>query len=333
MSYYQKEPLLKRLNNVWDKIISYDNLMLALQKAARGKKKRRSVRRVLQKADYYITMLHEQLVSGAYKTSPYSIITLFVPKERKIFRLPFFPDRIVHHAIMNVMEPYWTDRFIYHSYACRQGKGQHKGSRKCMDYARKYRYCLKCDISKFFPSVDHIILKQIVRHKVKDKHLLKLFDEIIDSVNGNPYTTDGKNIPIGNLLSQWFGNLYLNELDTFVKHTLRVKPYIRYSDDFILFSNDKDELHKCLEAIRTFLDTKLKLRLSKGSVFPVSRGIDFLGYRHFPNYILLRKRTVKKWKRFFKRLQYPPTKRNCAQLASFNGIVRHANSYNFRNSL
>ena len=290
---------MKRLNNVWSMIIDKDNLRLALQKAAKGKKRRPSVRKILNNSDFYIDKLYNSLKAGTYKTSRYSIITLFVPKERKIFRLPFYPDRIVHHAIMNIMEPYWDSQFIYHSYACRKGKGQHKGSTKCMDYARKYKYVLKCDISKFFPSVDHTVLKSILRRKIKDKQLLSLFDEVIDSVNGNPYTPDGKNIPIGNLLSQWFGNLYLNELDVFVKHTLRVHPYIRYSDDFILFSNDKSELHNCLIEIRNFLDIKLKLKLSKGSVFPVSRGIDFLGYRHFPDYVLLRKRTVKKWKRFF----------------------------------
>ena len=324
---------MKRLNNVWSMIIDKDNLRLALQKAAKGKKQRPSVRKILNNTELYIDKLYNSLKAGTYKTSKYSIITLFVPKERKIFRLPFYPDRIVHHAIMNIMESFWDSQFIYHSYACRQGKGQHKGSTKCMDYARKYKYVLKCDISKFFPSVDHAILKVILRRKIKDKRLLSLFDEVIDSVNGNPYTPDGKNIPIGNLLSQWFGNLYLNELDVFVKHTLRVHPYIRYSDDFILFSNDKAELHNCLIEIRNFLDTKLKLKLSKGSVFPVSRGIDFLGYRHFPDYVLLRKRTVKKWKRFFKKLELPPTRRNVAQLASFNGIVCHANTYNFRQDI
>lgn len=194
-------------------IIDKDNLRLALQKAAKGKKRRPSVRKILNNSDFYIDKLYNSLKAGTYKTSKYSIITLFVPKERKIFRLPFYPDRIVHHAIMNIMEPYWDSQFIYHSYACRKGKGQHKGSMKCMDYARKYKYVLKCDISKFFPSVDHTVLKAILRRKIKDKQLLSLFDEVIDSVNGNPYTPDGKNIPIGNLLSQWFGNLYLNELD------------------------------------------------------------------------------------------------------------------------
>ena len=324
---------MKRLGHVWEQIISPDNLREAIRKAARGKRRRANVARVLDNVDTHVSALHELLASGQYRTSQYNVKIIYEPKERQIFCLPFYPDRIVHHAVMNVLESYWDKKLIYDTYSCRKGKGQHKGSTRCMEHVRKYRYVLKGDVSKFYPSIDHVVMKGILRRHFKDAKLLALLDEIIDSANTTGTHPEGKNCPIGNLLSQWFGNLYLGELDTFVKQELRCKPYIRYCDDFVLFSNDKNQLHEWRTRIEEFLADKLKLKLSKRAVFPVSHGIDFLGYRHFPEKVLVRKRTVRKWRQFFARLVLPPTRHQVAQLCSFHGIMSWAQSFNLRTAL
>lgn len=218
---------------------------------------------------------------------------------------------------------------ISDSYACRVGKGQHAGSKRCMQHVRRYKYCLKCDVSKFYPSLDHVVLKHIIRKKIKDKQVLKLLDGIIDSV------PNGKNVPIGNYLSQWFGNLYLNELDMLVKHKFKIKPYIRYCDDFVLFSDSKQHLHYLAKEIKDFMESYLLLRLSKCEVFPTKHGVDFLGYRHFPSgYILVRKTTAKRIKKRMRTLVAQlrsgnlTAQRARSKVASTEGWLRHANSRN-----
>lgn len=324
---------MKRLGHIWYKVISKENLRLALHNAARGKTSRSSVMRVLENEEYYIDKLHTMLATGTFTTSKYSIRTIYEPKQRDIYCLPFFPDRIVHHAIMNVLEESWDKSLIYDTYSCRKGKGQHRGSTRCMSFVHKYGYVLKCDISKFYPSVDHEVLKKILRRKIKDIYLLKLLDDIIDSANYCGTTPVGKNVPIGNLLSQWFGNLYLNELDRYIKNELKCKAYIRYCDDFVLFADDKQMLHQWRDKIRVFIETKLKLKFSKCAIYPTTQGVDFLGYRHFNGYLLLRKRTARKWRSFFNRLFLPPTRKVVSQIASFLGIVQWANCFNFKRSL
>ena len=200
---------MKRHNNLFDKIVDKDNLLLAYKKAKKHKNWQQKVIRVEKDLDNLIEGLRLSLINGTYKTAEYRTKKIYEPKERTIYVLPFYPDRIVHHAIMNILEPIWDNLFISDSYACRNGKGQHKGSQKCMEFVRKNKYCLKCDISKFYPSINHEILKLIIRKKIKCKRTLNLLDTIIDSIDGET------NIPIGNYLSQWFGNLYLNELDMF----------------------------------------------------------------------------------------------------------------------
>ena len=230
---------------------------------------------------------------------------------------------------MNILEPIFDKLMIKDSYACRKGKGQHAGSTRCMEMVRRNKYCLKCDISKFYPSVNHAVLKRIIRHKIKDKELLALLDEIIDS------THTETNVPIGNYLSQWFGNLYMNEIDKYVKQTLHFKDYIRYCDDFCFFSNDKDELRKIRAWLPEYLNTQLKLRLSKCQLFPTSQGVDFLGYRHFPRYILVRKRTAKRIKRHLRETMHllrqgritPETAKS--KIASAKGWIQHANAHNY----
>ena len=198
-----------------------------------------------------------------------------------------------------------------------------------MEYVRKYSYCLKCDVSKFYPNVNHSVLKEIIRRKIKDQKLLNLLDEIIDSAEGDT------NVPIGNYLSQWFGNLYLNELDMLLKHKYHVKHYLRYCDDFLIFSDDKQYLNVMAEIIKEFLENTLKLKLSKCNLFPVTQGVDFLGYRHFPQgYILVRKSTAKRMKKRLKGVLWEFKHRKItkdqliAKLASTEGWLKHATAHN-----
>jgi RNA-directed DNA polymerase len=228
-----------------------------------------------------------------------------------------------------VVEPIWDRLFIDQSYACRNGKGIHSGSKQVMEYIRTHKYCLKCDISKFYPSIRHDVLSGIIRRKIKCRDTLWLIDEILYSIGG------GQNTPIGNYTSQWFGNLYLNELDMHVKHIWKVRAYLRYCDDFCLFSNDKAELKDWAVGIREFVGEKLGLRLSKCDLFPVSRGVDFLGYRHFPGgYVLLRKRTAKRMQRRLRALPAMLAKGRITSetarsvVASARGWMKWANTWN-----
>lgn len=320
---------MKRLGNVFDSVASPENLELAFRKACRGKGWQNKVKHVKKHAPRLLKLLHEQLTKGTYRVSQYHTKTIYEPKRRLIHILPLYPDRIVQHAVMNVLEDYWDAKMVSDSYACRIGKGQHKGSLRCMTLCRQYKYVLKCDISKFYPSLDHDLLKRIVREKLKDERLLKILDDIIGSMPG------GVGVPIGSYLSQWFGNLYMNKLDMWIKHEKRQKAYVRYCDDFVVFSNDKQHLHALKQEIVEFCDKVLKLRLSKGEVFPCTQGIDFLGYRHFPDgKILLRKSTAKRMKRRMAHLEsdmqkgkFTPEQAR-AKIASARGWMKHARTHN-----
>lgn len=274
------------------------------------------------------------LINGEFKTSTYKISKIYEPKERIIYILPFYPDRIVHHAIMNVVAPIWDKLFIYHSYSCRVKKGPIKGSIHTMELVQKYDYCLKCDIRKFYPSINHELLKRVIRLRIKDKRVLKLLDDIIDSVEGET------NIPIGNYISQWFGNLFMTTLDMQVKHVWKISAYLRYCDDFCFFSNSKEELNLIKEKLIVFLRDTLSLELSKCDLFKTTQGVDFLGYRHFPNgVILVRKSTAKRQKRKMCQLDKDLDagligKRSArSKIASAHGICSHANAYNLEKSL
>ena len=287
---------MRRHNNLFDQITSADNLWLAYRKARKGKTSKSAVKRFDLAPEKRLARIQSQLIDGSFNTSRYQTKWVFEPKQRLIYVLPFNPDRIVQHAIMNVIEPIWDRMLISDSYACRSGKGIHAGSRRVMEFVRRYKYCLKCDISKFYPSVDHDILFGIIQRKIKCSRTLELLRNIIYSIGG------GKNVPIGNYTSQWFGNLYLNELDQYLKHEWRIKPYVRYCDDFVLFADDKAFLNRMSAVIKDFVCNRLSLTLSKCDLFPVTQGVDFLGYRHFRNYLLLRKSTATRIRRRLKLL-------------------------------
>lgn len=324
----------KTCNGLYEKISDFENLHGAYLKARRCKRYRKEVLLFTRNVEEELLTLQEELVSGTYMTGQYRRFMVFEPKQREILALPF-RDRVVHHAICTIIEPLFERRFIFDSYGCRVGKGTHSGSARLVDFLRRAQrvwdtvYCLKADISKFFPSVDHGDLKRVIRRIIRCKRTLKLLDEIIDSIPGQ------KGIPIGNLTSQIFANVYLDELDHFVKEKLQVKFYIRYMDDFVLLHSDKKLLHYCKAEIATFLKEELKLGLNaKTSVFPISRGVDFLGYRTWPTHKLLRKRSVIGMRRRLKKLS-ERYRRGAITLedirpiiASWLGHTKHANSYN-----
>lgn len=283
---------MKRIGNIWEKIVDRDNISRALYNAAEGLRKRKSVVWHLDHADETVDAIREILLSGKFKTANYRSRTIKEPKEREIFILPFFPDRIVQHAVVDVVAPLvWEPTFIYDSYACRKGKGAHRGVVRTARFVRSNKYDFKYDIRGFYRHIDHGVMKEIVRKKIKDERVLALLDDIIDSYPGDT------NCPIGNLTSQWFGNLYLNELDHYVKEELGVKCYIRYCDDFHVFGNYKSEMRWWDVCIAAFVKDILKLEFSKRSLSQTRNGCDFLGYRIFKDKILLRKSTALRMKR------------------------------------
>jgi len=323
---------MRRHGNLWSSIVSQENIVCSYKKAIKKKSKKKNILKFQENLEENLERVRFGLAGKTFTTSKYKEKTIYEPKQRIIYVLPFAPDRVVQHSLMSIIQPIWEGLFIGDSYACRIGKGIHAGSTRTMEFVRRNKYVLKCDISKFYPSVNQKILYDIVQKKIKCDDTLWLFYDIIHSFPG------GKNVPIGNYTSQWFGNLYLNELDHYVKGCLQAKfgqiDYIRYCDDFCLFNDDKKVLHECAKLMKEFLESKLELKFSKCDVFPVSHGVDFLGYRHFNNYILLRKSTTKRVCRRLERLPilYASGRitAECyrSSVGSTWGWLKHANSHN-----
>lgn len=306
-----------------------ENLLEADEKARRGKRKSYGVRLHDRNREANLARLRESLLSGTFRTSAYSMFTIHEPKERLIYRLPYYPDRIVHHAVMNVLEPVWMSVFTADTYSCIKKRGIHaaagKLKRALRDDPEGTRYCLKMDIRKFYPSIDHDMLKSIIRKKIKDKRLLVLLDEIIVSAPG---------VPIGNYLSQYFANLYLTYLDHWVKEVKHVRHYYRYADDIVILSLDKSELNKLRKEIADYLSV-LHLELKPNwQVFPVeARGIDFLGYVFFPTHTRLRKSIKQRMFRTAGRMARASPEKILPRFAAWNGWMKHCNSKNLKRKL
>jgi RNA-directed DNA polymerase len=293
---------------MFNEICSFENLHSAYLKARKCKRYRDEILKFGFNLEENLLKLQEELLNQSYQHGGYREFIVCDSKKRKIKAAPF-RDRVVHHALCNVIESIFDKGFIFDSYACREGKGTHKAVKRLEKFLKsisdrahralknKKIYCLECDISKYFDSINHEILLKIIEKKIADKNTLWLIREILSSsYEKGPWT----GIPIGNLTSQLFANVYLNELDQFAKHTLKMGYYIRYMDDFLVLDFDKKKLHKIKKQIRAFLRNKLKLELhpKKANIFPTNKGIDFLGYQVFNTYRLLRKSTVQ---RFIKR--------------------------------
>lgn len=283
---------MKRIGYLYQQVYDMDNLRLADRKARRGKEKSYGVKKHILHCEENLQLLHEQLKNKTFKTSKYYIFKINEGKERDIYRLPYFPDRIVHHAIMNVLEPIWLSVFTYNTYSCIKGRGIEGCAKRNDKIIKKYRgrelYCLKIDIKKFYPSIDHDVLKTLVRKKIKDKDLLWLIDEIIDSAPG---------VPIGNYLSQYLANLTLAYMMHYVNEVLLVLS-LEYADDIVFFSDNKETLHKVFQDVKKYVEETLHLVI-KGNyqIFPIAinrydkhgRALDYVGYKFFREQKLIRK--------------------------------------------
>jgi retron-type reverse transcriptase len=319
---------MKRIGNLYEKVISLDNLRLADEKARKGKLHSYGVQLHDKNREANLLALHESLKNQTFKTSKYHIFTIFEPKEREIFRLPYYPDRITHHAIMNILEPIWVSLFNKNTYSCIKNRGIHAAA-KDVKFALKNdsdgtRYCLKIDVRKFYPSIDHEILKQVIRRRIKDKRLLWLLDGIIDSVPTG--------VPIGNYLSQYFANVYLAYFDHWLKEEKQVKHYWRYADDIVILAPNKEVLQNLLHEIRAYMHDNLNLKVKRNyQVFPVdARGIDFLGYVFYHSHTLLRKsikqRLFRRVAKLRKRKVAPSKEAYKQQICSWWGWCKYCDS-------
>ncbi len=324
---------MKTYGNLYDDIISLPNLYRAFIQAKAGKKDKTYLE-YSKNLHENMWKLHEDLLFMRYNPSAYTTFYVNDYKRRKI-TAPDFRDHIVHHAIHNLVEQIYDASFIYDSYACRKGKGTHKAFFRLKKFMNRFSsdaYFIKCDITKYFYSVNHIVLKQILRGKITDEKLIWLFSKIIDSYHEDNLTMQG--IPIGNLTSQLFANVYLNELDNYVKKGLLFRNYIRYVDDFVILSNNKQELQSAFYKIKKYLsdDLSLTLKKKKCQLNKLSFGVDFLGYVAFKRYSRVRTRN---YRRFKSRISRKIRSVKCRHIdissvnssfASYLGHLRHTDS-------
>lgn len=303
---------MKTYKHLYPALTHYANLHGAYRKARRGKRLRRDVAAFEFNADWELLTLQEELLSGDYHPGPYRHFDIYETKPRRISAAPF-RDRVIHHALCNVLDPIWEPRFIHDSYACRKGKGSHAALDRCTHFARRHRYVLQANIVQFFPSIDLEILYEILARKVVCPQTRTLIRKILDSGKGihdEAYRmqwfpgddllalTRHRGLPIGNQTSQFWANVYLHELDEFVKRELRCGAYLRYCDDFLLFADDKPTLHRWQAALEEKLvDLRLKIHPHKTTIQPVSTGIPFLGFRAFPDHRRLSRDNALRFKR------------------------------------
>lgn len=293
----------KRLKNIYPLIYATENLVRSQYNAQKGKGDRAEIRNFNSNICDNLACLYSMLADESYIPGEYRIKTIYEPKERVIMIAPFFPDRVIHHCIINVLGGVWMKTFIANTYACIKGRGMYK----CMEDIHKVllndrigtEYCLKIDIKKFYDNVDHSALKQIIRYRVSDEQMLRLLDKIIDS-NGNE-----KGLPIGNYTSQYLANLYLSYFDHWIKEDLRVRYYYRYMDDIVILHNSKVVLHDLLDKMGLYLASELKLEIKHNwQIFPVdSRGIDYVGFKQNHYGILLRKGILMRFYKKFDRVR------------------------------
>lgn len=318
-------------------LIRIENIFQAWNEFKVGKRKKKDVQVYERNLEDNLFTLHEELRKKIYKHGKYEEFYVHDPKRRHIHKASV-QDRVLHHLLYKYLYPLYDINFIFDSYSCRLEKGTHKGIKRLEQFTRKVSknytktsFALKLDIKKFFASVDHEVLSKLFYRNIKDKDILGLLSEVLNSFNSE--VGEGKGIPLGNLTSQIFANIYMNELDQFIKHNLKVKYYLRYADDFLLLSNSKKELENCLPSIREFLEKELELELHPNKIIfrELDWGIDFLGYIVLPHYILPRTKTKK---RLFKKLKEKIGEENFDQsLQSYLGYLTHANSFKLTQKL
>jgi len=283
---------------IFDEVTSLPGLFSAWNEFRKGKERKLDVQQFFLDLETNIISLYRKIKDGIYKHSDYISFFICDPKLRNIHKAEV-TDRVLHHLIVRHIEPFFEESFIFDSYSSRDGKGTHRAIKRLKNFCltltknkTRTAWALKCDVKKFFDSIDHEILLSLVRKKVKDAKLMDIIEEIVRSYNKEP----GKGIPLGNLTSQLFSNVYLNQFDHFAKRELGAKYYVRYADDFIILDREKEKLEKIVPILNNFLETKLKLHLHPDKTFirKIHQGIDFLGCIVFPTHIILRTKTKRR---------------------------------------
>jgi RNA-directed DNA polymerase len=336
-------------------IFSFSNIYRAYLDCRKNKRNTINALRFEINAEENIIALERSLKNKSYRPSRSILFAAKKPKLREIFAADF-KDRIVHHLLISHLEETWERVFIYDSYACRVNKGTHAATQRLQKFCRRMpsrSYFLQLDIKDFFTSINKEILFNLIEKKINDPDILWLTKTILFWDCTKSYVAKGsrsilssvpfnkslfgkdnaRGLPIGNLTSQFFANIYMNELDQFVKHTLRARYYIRYVDDFVLLSQSREELLEWKEVIKNFLSTRLQLTLhpKRQKLQPISNGIDFLGYIIRPRYILVRRRVVNNFKAKIRLLKHSPNLMD--SVASYLGHFRHANSYRLQQTM
>ncbi len=318
--------MAKKLAHTYEHIISLDNLLEAWREFVRGKRKRKDVQEFELRLMDNVLALYKDLREKTYSHSDYEAFSISDPKPRSIHKASV-RDRLLHHAIYRLLYPFFDKTFVGSSYSCRKGKGNHKAyehfRRLAYSVSRNHTctvWVLKCDVRKFFASIDQERLLRILETRIPDSDILWLLRKIICSFES---TGTGFGLPLGNLTSQLLVNIYMNEFDQFVKHTLKSKAYVRYADDFVLLSRDRTELERQLPRIEAFLWEELRLTLHPDKVFikTLASGVDFLGWVHFPDHRVLRTSTKRKMLRHTFGLE-----EDCASLQSYFGLLSHGNT-------
>ncbi len=318
---------------IYNDIISLDNLLEAWKEFLKGKRNKKDVQEFQYQLSDNIVSLHKDLENKTYAHGGYYSFNISDPKPRNIHKATV-RDRLLHHALYRKLYPLFDIHFIYNSYSCRKMKGTHRALRCFVDFIneasknnKKTLWALKCDIRKFFASVDHVILYTILRKKIPDEEIIKLIEKVVESFSS---TSVGKGLPLGNLTSQLFANVYMNEFDQYIKHVLKQKYYIRYADDFVIMNRNREELVEILPKIDEFLKKQLKLSLHPDKVFikTIASGVDFLGWVHFTKYRVLRTKTKK---RMFTRLEHTSYKPEV--VCSYLGLLTHGNTNKLRRKI
>jgi RNA-directed DNA polymerase len=338
---------------MYDALCSWQNILIAYSHAARGKRGQPNVAGFEHRLEENLTTLREELVSKSYRPGSYDSFYIHEPKRRLISAAPF-RDRVVHHALCNVIEPIFERTFVFDSYANRLGKGTHRALDRCQQFARQYRFVLQCDVEQFFPAIDHAVLRDILFPRIKDESVRRLAERILRSGEGilrdtyrmSYFTGDDllsilrpRGLPIGNLTSQFWANCYLNPFDHFVKRELRCKAYLRYVDDFLLFADDKETLWQWKQAIVERLE-QLRLKIHQGAhPRPVTEGIPFLGFVVYPDKRRLKRRKGVHFQRKLRNMamDYGLEKVNLNEISSsirsWINHVRYANTVGLRKSI
>ncbi len=319
-------------NNVWPEIITFENIYQAYKEARKSHRDKPEVVRFTRNLIDNIYKIQTALRDQTWKPCKPWKFVIYEPKKRTIQATTFY-DRVVHHAVMDIIDPYFQKKFIHHTYACLPGKGFHHAALQVQQYMKGYQYALKCDISSFFPTINHSAAMREIRRTIRDKQVLWFMDMVIQS-HGNV------GMGIGSLTSQSMAGIILNPLDHFVKDHLGVKSYVRYMDDFIILSNDKPYLHNLRSIVSDFLEQYLKQKLNpKSDVYPIRAGVDFCGYRIFPYYMLPRKRNIRSAKNRLRKLAYMhkcgiiEVSKIRESLMSFLGYLKHCRSWRTRESI